>query len=377
MCGAASLAMVYRSFGKEVTQDEVWPRIAKVNRFGSLAGNTHLMVQDALDRGFAALAIQAKHPLQALVLCRDNGIRAILNHRATAETPAGHYSVLVDIDTEHVIYHDPHFGPSRRASHVQLLELWQPCFANSEIVGNVLIAITDQPVALPSCPSCGTVIPPSVDCPKCHQPVPLQPASLLGCMGAGCAARLWNYLCCRSCDYTWTFRLEAPPPKASAAPGEESSHVARAFTELDKFMALVLSSEAVARNPEVRKQFDFINASKKKLMYALSEGLIHRKAHEARLSQFKQVCKQAEEVLLKKKEEITKPAPPLDGNALGQALLEDLGLLGPETGPEQPVLPQRGHDRFEEKVQEPILNPGKLHSGRYGHATGVPGKGMG
>jgi hypothetical protein len=356
MCGAAALAMVYRSFGKDVTQREVWPKIAKLNRFGSLAANTHLMVQDALDRGFAALAIQAKHPLQALSLCRDNGIRAILNHRATEETPAGHYSVLVDINTEHVIYHDPYFGPSRRVSLVQLLELWQPRFANSEIVGNVLIAITDQFVALPPCQLCGTVIPPSVDCPKCHQPVPLQPASLLGCVGAGCAARLWNYLCCRSCDYTWAFSLEAPPPKASVAPGEESAHLTRAFTELDKFMALVLSSEAVAQNPEVRKQFDFINASKEKLMLAQSEGLIHGKALEARLAQFSQMCKQAEQAILKRKEEITKPAPPLDGNALGKALLEELGFLGQESIPAQPVLPLGGSGRDEERGQELILD---------------------
>ncbi len=114
MCGAASLAMVYGSFGKEVSQAEIWPKIAKVNRFGSLACNTHLMVQDALDRGFVAMAIQAKHPLQALAFCRDNGLRAILNHRATEETAAGHYSGLVDINTEHVTFHDPYYGPYRR-----------------------------------------------------------------------------------------------------------------------------------------------------------------------------------------------------------------------------------------------------------------------
>jgi len=326
MCGAAALSMVYRSFGKEVPQQEIWPKISKVNRFGSLAAHTHLMVQDALDRGFAALAIQAKHPLQVLLLCRDNGFRAILNHRATEDAPAGHYSVLVDINPERVILHDPYFGPSRRFSNVQLLELWQPRFASEEIVGNVLIAIADQPVAVPPCPMCGVAIPPSVDCPKCHQPVPLQPASLLGCMGAGCLARMWNYLCCRSCDFTWTFSLAAPPPMATEGAGEFSAQLTRAFAELDKFMAQALSSEAVARDPRVQSLFAFINSSKEKVLVAQSEELVRQKAQEAELSQFVQQCKQAEEALLKKKEEIAKPSPPLDGNALGEALVKELGF---------------------------------------------------
>jgi hypothetical protein len=54
-CGAASLSMVYRSFGKDVAQAQIWPAIGKQNRFGSFAATTHLMAQDALRRGFAAV----------------------------------------------------------------------------------------------------------------------------------------------------------------------------------------------------------------------------------------------------------------------------------------------------------------------------------
>ncbi|HEY3839596.1 MAG TPA: C39 family peptidase, partial [Bryobacteraceae bacterium] len=49
-CGAACLSMVYRSFGKEVPQAEIWPAIAKKNRFGSIASTSHLMAQDANKR---------------------------------------------------------------------------------------------------------------------------------------------------------------------------------------------------------------------------------------------------------------------------------------------------------------------------------------
>src|ERR1051326_3307301 len=162
MCGAACLSIVYRSFGKDVPQEEIWPAIAKVNRFGSLASTTHLMAKDALASGLAAVAIQARHPIQALLLCHEAGARAVLNHRLDAHSPAGHYSVMVDIDNKYVVLHDPLLGPARRISHAELLDLWQPKFANSEIVGGVLIAIAQEPAEQPPCQFCHTPTPATI-----------------------------------------------------------------------------------------------------------------------------------------------------------------------------------------------------------------------
>jgi len=139
-CGAACLSMAYRSFGKPIAQTEIWPVIAKPNRFGQVSSTTYLMTQDALNRGFSAVALQARHPLQALRLAKAAGICAILNHRVQRDSAAGHYSVLVDIDPKEVVVHDPLFGAARRMSHDELMELWLPQVANSEIVGGVLIA---------------------------------------------------------------------------------------------------------------------------------------------------------------------------------------------------------------------------------------------
>jgi hypothetical protein len=200
MCGAACLAMVYRSLGdsgeedarsaaaakrkrardrraekgkapggkdrragrrrkEELSQAEIWPRISKPNRFGSPSSATHLMVAHARTQGLQAMAIQTRYPLVALLSCRENGIRAILNHRLRPDSPTGHYSVLLDVDAKDVVLHDPLYGPRRRIPHAELLELWQPRFANSEIVGNVLIGIAASPVAVPKCPLCETPIP--------------------------------------------------------------------------------------------------------------------------------------------------------------------------------------------------------------------------
>jgi hypothetical protein len=95
------------------------------------------MARDALTRGFSAMAIQVRHPLQALRICRQTGIRAILNHRLKHDAPTGHYSVMVDLDDKNVVLHDPYYGPARNVPHVELLELWQPLFSSSEMAPNI------------------------------------------------------------------------------------------------------------------------------------------------------------------------------------------------------------------------------------------------
>jgi hypothetical protein len=327
MCGAASLSMVYRSFGKTVPQADIWPKISKQNHLGSLASTTYLMAQDALDRGYVALAIQARHPLQALRLCRDKDIRAVLSHRLKNEAPTGHYTVLVDIDGDSVVLHDPYFGPSRRVPNAALLELWRPLYPNAEITGNVVIGIADQPTTMPPCQVCGGVVPPAVECRACGKAVSLQPAVLLGCVSASCAARLWNYICCPFCDHTWTFSAQPQQAQATAGSEEDPWNLNHVFGELDKFCNYVLSLPGLGNLPDVRKQLDFIIANKEKLRLAQAEELVHQKTSRARLAQLQQKAKQDEEALLKKAE-ISKPSSPSDGNALGQSLLKGLGLLG-------------------------------------------------
>jgi hypothetical protein len=326
MCGAAALAMVYRSFGQDVPQSEIWPRIAKRNNLGSLASATYLMAQDAIRRGFTAVAIQAKHPLQALRVCRDAGIRAILAHRLREDLGAGHYTVLLDIDAENVTLHDPYYGPSRRISNAALLDLWRPGFPNSEITGHMLIGIANKPMPLPACTECGTAMPATVQCAACARPISLEPAAVLGCAGAGCVARLWNHLCCPECDYTWSFNVQSPDDAAMSTASESSVDLARLFGELDKFRQHVeRSSQAV--DPQVREQMATMMATREKLSLVQKEQIAYRRAENARLAQLKLKYKQEEAAISKKREDISKPGLPLDGNALGQALLQSLGLL--------------------------------------------------
>jgi hypothetical protein len=333
--------MVYRSFGKEVPQKEIWPAIGKPNQSGSLASTTHLMVRDALKRGFAAVAIQARHPLQALRLCRESGIRGILNHRLQRDVPIGHYSVLVDLDDKTVVLHDPFFGPSRRITHAELLELWQPHFPNSEILGNVLIGLIATPAPQAPCQFCHTPSLPSIECPRCKQPVGLEPTALLGCINNGCIARMWNYLGCPSCDYMWSFSLQpqdgAPvsdarsspssaKPQAAAESPEDPLNLSHVFSEVDKFCSALLSIPAAANHPDVKRQMDFITAAKEKLKLAQVEQATSINAAQEKVAAMGQLAQQRAEAHRKRMEELNTPAPPLDGDALGRALLKNLGF---------------------------------------------------
>jgi hypothetical protein len=262
-----------------------------------------------------------------LRLCREKGIRAIPNHRLKADSPAGHYSVLVDIDTDSVVLHDPFFGPSRRIAHADLLELWLPRYPNAEIRGNVLIGIAAQAPAAPPCQLCDSVIPPNVGCPSCGRPVSLQPAALLGCVREGCSARMWNNVCCPSCDHTWNFALEPAGSESAAASGKDPWNLSRLFVELDKFRDHVLSLPGVSGRPDIQQQLDFIDASKDRLSLAQTEELANRKTSQASMEEAQQKAQQDEDAYQKKADDLQKPAPPADGNALGQSLLKDLGLL--------------------------------------------------
>jgi hypothetical protein len=331
-CGAACLSMVYQSFGREIPQAEIWPLIAKPNRFGAISSTTHLMALHAISQGLSAVVIQARHALQVLRLCRETDIRAILSQRARPDISAGHYTVLVDIDDKNVVLHDPALGPCRRMSYADMLQLWQPQ-PGSEIAGNVVIGIAAEPLAIPACEFCHTRIPSKVDCPRCKKAVGLQPASLLGCIRDGCIARMWNYVACPSCDFMWSFNeagtstADLPNPVAKTASLiPEPQNLDNLFAELDKFCAHILSIPAAAAHADLNAQLNAIRTGKNRLKLAQIEEQATFKARADRMAATEREAKQRQEARRKQTEERDAPVPPLDCYALGKALLENLGL---------------------------------------------------
>jgi len=199
-CGAAALCMVYRSFGLACTQSEIWERIARPGPWELERTNTRLLSADALSCGLAALILRARDPWRVLESSMGRGIRIVVNHRLTPTSQAGHYTVLVGMDGEDVVLHDPHLGPFRHLTRAELLELWRPSFGQSEITGQVLVAFANAPASALVCESCGANIPESAACVNCQKAIPLQPGAVLGCVKAACRARTWEQIFCPHCD---------------------------------------------------------------------------------------------------------------------------------------------------------------------------------
>jgi len=98
------------------------------------------------------------------------------------------------------------------------------------------------------------------------------------------------------------------------------------FAALDKFCNHILSLPAAANRPEIKQHLDFVAASKEKLTLALAEQFAHAQVHRERLADLAQTMKQKQEAHRRQMEELTRPSPPSDGNALGRELLMNLGL---------------------------------------------------
>lgn len=203
MCGAAALAMALNSLEVSCSQEELWSEIACPDSAGQLAARTFHLASAALRRGMPALVIQVRDGWNNLQRLAAEVPCLILNHRLQAGSGQGHYSVLVDIDQESALLHDPLFGPRRLVSRANFEALWEPqrfYSEDQEIAGHVLIGIGPRVQHDPRCAQCDLRFPANITCGVCNQHFPLQPATALGCMRAGCGECRWQQLFCPFCD---------------------------------------------------------------------------------------------------------------------------------------------------------------------------------
>ncbi len=297
-CGAACLRMVYQSFEKVYSQAEIWAAIAKEDRFGTIAARTYLMTQDALTRGFRAVAVQTSMPIQALQNCCKSGMRVILNHLLELGKPGGHYSVLVNVDDKYVYLHDPLLGPARRLSHTDLLQLWMPHGPESEIAGHVLIGVS----------ACGPDTASKTECPACKSPVMVPPAALFACVNI-----------CPACDHAW-------PCNGKTESLATKFDLSQAFGQLDKFSGLLKSMPGMAEHAELKTQLDALARHKENIVAAVQAFEKHQKLGSQQLAAMQKSAKEAEEAHARKLAELKTPMAELDGHALGLALMKSLGF---------------------------------------------------
>ena len=186
-CAAASLAMVYGSFGIELGIDELWrslsPGLSATQPVGS-----HRLAADAIARGLPAVVLRSQLPWRSLRLVEQAGWRCIVNHRLEAESTAGHFSVVVGVDEHQLILHDPYAGPSQQFERTVWLDRWRDGSSCTEHTGNVLVAIGQ-----PGSRTHGD----EMICPGCHAVLPL--ANDIG-VAAFAWDDCWECLFCPYCD---------------------------------------------------------------------------------------------------------------------------------------------------------------------------------
>lgn len=199
-CGAACLSMAYRALGRPEEQFTIWGRVAAPNRFGVTCTLTHRLAADAIERGLAAVVLQASHPPQLLAACLAAGIVVVANHRFDARSAGGHFSIVTAADSLGVTLHDPQAGPDHRLTTAEWVKLWDSSRA-ADVAGRVMIALGPADDAPAVCPDCGDPLPPTAPCGQCRRDVSLRPAVAVGCLKARCAARRWGKLFCPHCDY--------------------------------------------------------------------------------------------------------------------------------------------------------------------------------
>lgn len=201
-CGAAALAMVYRSLGLTCQQPAIWQRVAEEIRPGVKAARTHRLALDACQQGLAAVTLQARQPARLLAELLAGGIRVILNHRLDPHSGLGHYSVLLGFDGRQIAIHDPHNGPGRVLPWTELADLWGPGEGLSEVVGWILVAVGRMPDDDGCCSRCGKRLPDRWTCAGCGQAASTGPRGVVGC----CADALWGRLFCPHCDLAMVHR---------------------------------------------------------------------------------------------------------------------------------------------------------------------------
>jgi hypothetical protein len=102
------------------------------------------------------------------------------------------------------------------------------------------------------------------------------------------------------------------------------------FGELDKLCDYVRGLPGAAGHPEVEKYLNLIAAQKGRIALAQSEALIYQEMSQKQMAKMQDAANQKKEAHRKKLEELTTPSAPLDGKALGRALLKNLGLSRPQ-----------------------------------------------
>lgn len=207
-------------------------------------------------------------------------------------------------------------------THMELLRLWQPTVAKSEITGNLFIALTRAEEECVKCQFCQSAIPSELLCPNCHKRVAITPGAVLGCAQTECAGRLWNFICCPACDAL----VDDKGQPATAPHASTDVALANLFTALDMFLDRARAVPGVEHHGDLQKQLSFLGSVKERVTALHAQERARHAMIMEQLSAAVRTNHEEGEAMQKRMEAASQPLPRLNGYELGQALLRNLGI---------------------------------------------------
>jgi len=156
-CGAATLVMVYRSFGLFADQETVWNELQSYS-VGKARTRTFHLARNALEHGLSAVVVRIRDPQSFLLgnFSQVLKVRTIPVCRTCRHSGLGHFALLLGTDSveQTVLLHDPLFGPNRSVDLAEFFELWMPREADDEITENIAVLVAESQNTPTVCPAC-------------------------------------------------------------------------------------------------------------------------------------------------------------------------------------------------------------------------------
>lgn len=148
-CGAAALAMIYQSLGKNrLTEDVLWEKLS-VERPNAQVGERYLrtlpMAESAKEFGFSyfwglAVLNNRKNALQPIREFVSRSIPVVVCQKVSEENHWGHFRVVVGVGKSFVELHDPAKDKMEKMPISRFMELWGQT-SNDEVLGGEFFAI--------------------------------------------------------------------------------------------------------------------------------------------------------------------------------------------------------------------------------------------
>ena len=172
-CGAACIKMLYEHRGISALYKEIWQDISlpgaiqPLNRYC----RNGLIIRHLIKNGFQAVGVSVCDVQAVLAICEENGMYGLLNHRLSAGSIEGHYSIYLYSDYKGIHINDPEKPAGNRVIRdEEMRRLMADTPPSDEIVQkNTLILINMAQQKLPVVMAhCGSEKVEILECVKNH-----------------------------------------------------------------------------------------------------------------------------------------------------------------------------------------------------------------